>query len=253
VGTTPKTASKAAVFCRLPTDRQLLLARAIVEFIMAVNSMENMSGLEGVSVQSNHWIWALPWLRRKKRRWCDKKNASDSQKQRPKEHNEEGRSDSEEIKWTLSHSYFANMGGFRRFVKWDEFDQEGKNRIKTDFLPEKSKDENIVELCPLTAAQFASVWGYIKQFRLSEEEIKDKSKADFFTKTIALVQISSLFFSVITREIQDLAFSQLELVTLAFAVCAVLTYLFRWYKPQGIGNSHKSLALQLPRALQPSL
>jgi hypothetical protein len=87
---------------------------------------------------------------------------------------------------------------------------------------------------PLTASQIAKCWKDIKPFQLPEKEIKDKSKADFFAKAVALMQISFLSLSIIIRAARHLAFSQLELLTLAFAICGIFTYVFSWYKPKGV-------------------
>jgi hypothetical protein len=64
---------------------------------------------------------------------------------------------SDKFIWTLTHSYYANMGGFRLCCKSD-------GRDTADAL---------------TAAELASRWANIEMPQISEEEIKDKSKADF--------------------------------------------------------------------------
>ena len=70
---------------------------------------------------------------------------------------------------------------------------------------------------------------------MSEKQIKDKSKADIFVKTIAVLQIGWLVLSVVAREAQDIPTSQLEIVTLAFAILAIFIYLGNFYKPKDIG------------------
>ncbi|PTB43658.1 hypothetical protein M441DRAFT_67391 [Trichoderma asperellum CBS 433.97] len=66
------------------------------------------------------------------------------------------------------------------------------------------------------------------------EDIKDKSKQDWLAKLFAALQISQLILSVITRHIQGVDFSQLETVTLSFAICGVLIYWTYFHKPQNI-------------------
>ncbi|KAL8685035.1 MAG: hypothetical protein Q9224_006007, partial [Gallowayella concinna] len=66
------------------------------------------------------------------------------------------------------------------------------------------------------------------------DEIKDKSKSNAFTKAIALIQICRLLISVIARGCQGLEISQLEIITLAFVGCTLLTYGFWWNKPQDL-------------------
>jgi hypothetical protein len=69
---------------------------------------------------------------------------------------------------------------------------------------------------------------------ISEKEIEDRSQTDYFTKGLAMVQISWLILSLIGRAARNLAISQLEILTVAFAACAIATYGFVWNKPQGV-------------------
>ncbi|PHH73157.1 hypothetical protein CDD80_4010 [Ophiocordyceps camponoti-rufipedis] len=66
------------------------------------------------------------------------------------------------------------------------------------------------------------------------EDIKDKSKRDYFAKGIAVLQLGQLFVSAIVRLANGWAFSQLEMITLALAGYGFLTYLAYWYKPQDV-------------------
>jgi len=205
---------------------EFLLAQAIFEFIMGVDSMEDMIGRKRVLVRFDQWFWALPWFRSKVKKQDDDESRSDTKQDDKKR----------TFTWTLTHSYYANMGGFRLFINKDELGPKIIERIEKHF---GSQNSGLVDLCSLTTVQLARCWEYFEDFELSEAEIKDKSKADLFTKTIALVQISSLWLSIIVRASRHLAFSQLELVTLAFAICGVFTYSFRWYKPQGVETATK--------------
>lgn len=69
---------------------------------------------------------------------------------------------------------------------------------------------------------------------ISKIEIENRSKSDKFTKGLALLQSLWLAASLITRAVQNLAVTQLEVVTIAFAVCTIITYGFCWYKPQDV-------------------
>jgi len=115
------------------------------------------------------------------------------------------------VRWTLAHSYFANMGGF--YYKGDE----------SSF--------------PLTGVQLAKEWDGLGPLKptITEDEILDKAKTDIFAKTIAVLQILQLILSLIVRKARHLPFSQLETLTLSFAVCGFGTYLVYWYKPQNVG------------------
>ena len=73
----------------------------------------------------------------------------------------------------------------------------------------------------------------MNQLELSESEIQANSRADVFTKSIAVVQIFALILSGIGRAVKPLPSSQLEILTLAFAIFAILIYAAYWKKPQG--------------------
>lgn len=85
----------------------------------------------------------------------------------------------------------------------------------------------------MTALQLAKASGF-KRPPITEEEIKDKSKQDWFPKGVAALQFLQLALSLIVRTNRGLAFSQLETVTLGFAVCGVVINLVYLYKPQNV-------------------
>lgn len=66
---------------------------------------------------------------------------------------------------------------------------------------------------------------------VTKEDIDDRSKADSFTKAFACLQCAWLVIQSITRACAGLPITELELMTLAFIVAAVLMYGFWWYKP----------------------
>jgi hypothetical protein len=119
-----------------------------------------------------------------------------------------GQRDSQNTSWTLTHCYFANMGGF----------------IYNDGIL----------YFPLTADMLAKDWDLLDMHEISEDDIKRKSKTDNFAKAIAILQISQLVLSLIVRRAEQLHFSQLEAVTLQFAACGIITYTIYWYKPQNV-------------------
>lgn len=124
----------------------------------------------------------------------------------------EGDDETKKRKWTLAHCYFANMGGFM-------YTKGGKR-----FL--------------VTAQQLAMVKGLsYANPEITVEDIKDKSKQDWLAKLFAALQISQLILSIITRHIQGVPFSQLETVTLSFAICGVLIYCAYFHKPQNIARA----------------
>lgn len=67
--------------------------------------------------------------------------------------------------------------------------------------------------------------------RVSEYDIKDRSKANALTKTLALCQSGWLVVQIIARVVRGLAITELELSTMAFVFCATITYALWWNKP----------------------
>ena len=65
-------------------------------------------------------------------------------------------------------------------------------------------------------------------------ELKDRSKGDSFIKGFAVLQISALVIQIIARSFQGLAITLLEITVLAFAACALVTYILLWHKPQDV-------------------
>lgn len=69
---------------------------------------------------------------------------------------------------------------------------------------------------------------------ISEKTILDKSKADWFSKAVALGQASWFCLNCIARLTEGLPVSLLEVTTFAHALCALLTYILWWHKPLSV-------------------
>jgi hypothetical protein len=65
----------------------------------------------------------------------------------------------------------------------------------------------------------------------SDADINDRSKADWITKGLALLQIVWFITQLIGRWAQGLAVTTLELFTLGIVVCATVIYIALWEKP----------------------
>lgn len=124
----------------------------------------------------------------------------------------------EEETWSLTHSYYANMGGFvvrnplaNKTIYHDPYHLTGE-----EFL-QLRKRKHITKLPDI-----------------AEAEIKDKSKGDILGKSIALGQIVWSIIQIIARVMRKLPVSPLEVAVVAFAVCAILTYILYWEKPQRV-------------------
>jgi len=76
--------------------------------------------------------------------------------------------------------------------------------------------------------------GKIEWPTITEKEIQDRSKADIFSKGIVLLQTTWFIIQCISRFATKLAVTELEVVTLAFAVLNGFTYWLWWDKPSDV-------------------
>lgn len=70
----------------------------------------------------------------------------------------------------------------------------------------------------------------------SEEEIKDRSKSDSFSKIIVLMQTLWFVMQSIARHIERLPITELEVATLAYTVPILGIYVCWWNKPLGVAQ-----------------
>jgi hypothetical protein len=78
--------------------------------------------------------------------------------------------------------------------------------------------------------------GRIDPPRLTEEDIKDRSKGDAISKTFIILQTTWFIVQCIARWSQRLPVTELEVVTLGFALLNGITYGLWWNKPQNVGR-----------------
>jgi len=76
---------------------------------------------------------------------------------------------------------------------------------------------------------------------LTEAEIKDKSKGDMMSKGLVVFQSTWFIIQFIARLIKHLPITELELVTVAFAVCNFLTYWLWLDKPLNVERPFRVL------------
>ncbi|KIK66310.1 hypothetical protein GYMLUDRAFT_157806 [Collybiopsis luxurians FD-317 M1] len=113
--------------------------------------------------------------------------------------------------WTTSHAMFALMGGFALY-------KDNKLVSVLRFYPVEIREPH---------ADFIG--------RIPECEIKDRSRVDWFGKFIAIGQTSWFIAQLFARWDQNLAITELELMTVAFATLNFIVYFLWWDKPQGVG------------------
>ena len=204
---------------------EFIVLQAAFELLMAMKAL-NQIAYNGKDVAYPWWyqcrvslstlVQQISGLRRRQRELLSSSNShngQDSESQKA-----EGVKKPEEVcKWTLTQCFFANMGGLYY--------------------------EDVNSQFPLTALQIAAEQkkseGRFDHPEKPEENIQDKSKQDWFAKLIAALQILQLVLSLIVRKTQGLAFSQLEAITLGFAVCGATIYSIYLYKPQSVGTPFK--------------
>jgi len=73
--------------------------------------------------------------------------------------------------------------------------------------------------------------GKIAMPTLEDEDIDDRSKANWFTKSISLIQVSWFILQLLARAIEQKPITTLELYTLGIVTCAILIYGSNWHKP----------------------
>lgn len=138
----------------------------------------------------------------------------------------EARSTKEEMTkmdWTLTHTYFLHMGGFCLETPSGLRLQLGRN-----------------DLLSAISATVSPDW-LLELENVKEFHINHHAKSDPLTKSIACGQAFWLVAQVISRVCQHRAVTLLEVSTLAYATCALTSYVFWWKKPQ-----NASLPITIP-------
>ncbi|KIK53962.1 hypothetical protein GYMLUDRAFT_1024781 [Collybiopsis luxurians FD-317 M1] len=110
--------------------------------------------------------------------------------------------------WTVSHAFFALMGGFALY--------EGEKCISVlRYYPEKAAPDS--------------------PSKMSKREVRDRSHRDVLGKLFAVGQTTWFVVQLVARWAKDLPITELEIMTLAFATMNVMIYYFWWDKPQDVG------------------
>jgi hypothetical protein len=78
------------------------------------------------------------------------------------------------------------------------------------------------------------------------DSLNDRNKVDVVVRCFTVLQILWLAVQIIVRSIKHLPSSQLEIVTLAFAACSIVTYLLQLQKPQGPSIPYYIPAVRYP-------
>ncbi|KAI9713056.1 MAG: hypothetical protein M1820_001041 [Bogoriella megaspora] len=153
------------------------------------------------------------------RQWLSARRMSKELNKIFKEQND-GKSAFRRFEWTISHSYFAGMGGF-------VFEKE--------FLPQGEKTLfNAPERLTLTASGVLLLarCGHLPD--VHRDVIWDKSKADGLAKTVVCVQAAWMIVQIGGRLVVHEPVTLLEVNTLGHIFCAFIIYVLWWKKPKEV-------------------
>ncbi|MCJ1268560.1 hypothetical protein MMC22_008448 [Lobaria immixta] len=123
-------------------------------------------------------------------------------------------------RWTPVHSFYALMGGFA-------FDT---SCAPAKFLPNETTRLTI----RLNGLRYIAEHAPALIPDISEEDLRDKSKANGLVKILVCLQAIWFCVQCIVRVAQSQEISFLEINTSAHAICALLTYALWWHKPLDI-------------------
>ncbi|KIK42237.1 hypothetical protein CY34DRAFT_805141 [Suillus luteus UH-Slu-Lm8-n1] len=122
---------------------------------------------------------------------------------------------SSSAEWTLTHGFFACMGGFVLYI-----DGEPRATLNPDELIRFVRE------------------GSVKIPVITEADIEDRSKGDVISKGVAILQLVWFVIQLIARYTQDLPVTLLEIDTLGVVALACIAYIFWWKKPKDIGRPY---------------
>ncbi|KAJ8590161.1 hypothetical protein M405DRAFT_712308, partial [Rhizopogon salebrosus TDB-379] len=115
--------------------------------------------------------------------------------------------------WTVTHGFFAWMGGFLLYVN-----DEPRATLTPDELRHFIRDGSV----------YAPIIG--------EADINDRSMGDVLSKGIAILQIAWFILQIAARYVQHLPITLLEINTLAVAALTSTAYGWWWKKPKDVGR-----------------
>jgi hypothetical protein len=94
-----------------------------------------------------------------------------------------------------------------------------------------TEDEWTYPVLPSNVAPLIET-GVIKHSHLRERDIQDRAKADSLAKAFTMLQTFWVTCNIIARAAYNLPITPLEISTVAYAVCAAITYGVWWHKPK---------------------
>lgn len=135
-----------------------------------------------------------------------------------------------EIPWKVSAAHLALAINARPITPWV---QRNEKKYNAEQKAPLQGNIWILDSKQLILARQANV--ITKLPFLSKNAIADKSKIDGLLRIVALTQVLWFVAQLITRRVENLPSSALEISTVAFAACALIIYVTEWPKPKDIG------------------
>ncbi|EEB96534.1 hypothetical protein MPER_04319, partial [Moniliophthora perniciosa FA553] len=170
-----------------------------------------------------------------------------------------------EFHWSKSHAFLVLMGGFTLYrgetfvcYLWDKdkfgaycdetehgyarMEDHGINGRETEVAvqlekgaPIRGDSEEYKEAAQEIHAKYTCLLHYLLAkgyIDINEEEIRSNlNHGDALSKVIAVVQTGWFIIQCIARPVEGLALTQIEIITLAFAILNFITYYLWWFKP----------------------
>ena len=127
-----------------------------------------------------------------------------------------------QMKWTLTHQFFLDMGGVCLKSRTGTHLQIGTTEVVKAVQNSRHDGKHTTNLPDWT----------LELENITEDQIKDLAKSDILTKLIACGQALWLVTQVVSRLCQHHAVTLLEVSTCAYVSCALMSYAAWWKKPQ---------------------
>lgn len=119
--------------------------------------------------------------------------------------------------YSLIYGYFVTMGGF---------------------IVDVSHLHNTLSRLTISPKGMAFLAKHGHFVKISDEAIKDKSKADFLAKALVCIQVSWMLVQTVSRRIVGYPITLLEVHTLVHVACAIAMYGLWFQKPLDIRDPH---------------
>ncbi|PVG02860.1 hypothetical protein CPB86DRAFT_862574 [Serendipita vermifera] len=125
--------------------------------------------------------------------------------------------------WTMSHGFFVLMGGFHAFTRnGDEKGSQSGDHGTAWYPLDRTTVVKLVERGEVELPL--------------QEEIQDRNKTTWLTKTLVVLQTSWFITQCATRAAAQLLLSELEVVTLAYVLVNGTIYIVWWDKPRNVNR-----------------